>query len=121
MAKDYLYIGNVPTDEDCAQLGCDEDFSRKNRIECIAYKHQLERKFENLPKGMYFGVKSENHDCGTYREIVIYFDDENEDHLEILGEIESGAENWDMLALKELEENEYYIGAKIIQLNRKTA
>jgi hypothetical protein len=75
--RDHMTLGPVPCDEPCAQVG-EDDYPRKSRDECKRYVALLERKFPNAPDGTYFGVKSFPHDFGTYREVCVFFDDEDE-------------------------------------------
>jgi len=69
---DYMTIGSSPVEESCAQVGSD-DYSKKSRIECRVFKHQLKRLF---PDGT-FGIKTFPHDFGSYSEVVAYFDADN--------------------------------------------
>lgn len=96
--RDYLEIGPSPAGENCAQLGS-PDYDRKSRIECKAYMHQLERLF---PDGV-FTVKTFNHDYGSYREVVAYFDDSDSPMTNAAFAAEANSpEFWDEAATEEL-------------------
>ena len=100
--KDYMTLGPVPCDEPCAQVGQD-DYPEQSRKECRAYVAQLHRHFGEPPEGAYFAVKSFPHDFGSYREVCVVFDDENEKAREFAYkcEAETPAE-WDAQARQEL-------------------
>ncbi len=84
--RDYITLGPVPADEDCIPCGHD----RKKEIkECVRYLGLLNKMFPNLPEECLFAIKSFNHDYGTYREVVVYFDDEDEEAIEWAFFIES--------------------------------
>ena len=101
--RDCITIGSTPSDEQCAQVGA-PDYSEKSRAECLAFKHQLERVFPNSPDGTYFTVKSFPHDFGTYREVVLFYDDDNDESVEFAFDVESNSpSNWDDEAKKELQ------------------
>jgi hypothetical protein len=100
--KDYLSIGSSPSDETCAQVGAD-NYPEQSRKECRAFLHQLERAFPNPPDGCYLAVKSFEHDFGTYREVVCYFDDESEESRHYAFNMENNTpENWDAAAIEEM-------------------
>jgi hypothetical protein len=79
---DYIYIGSSPSEEKCEQAG-----SPLSRAECKIYCLQLERELtaEMARRGLdraahtvYFSVKAESHDFGTYHEAVCKYDDTDE-------------------------------------------
>ena len=103
--RDYISIGSSPSEEPCAQVGTDNYPTQSSR-ECLVFKHQLERMFPNPPEGAYLSVKAFPHDFGTYREVVCYYDDEDDGEessqsyaLKLERETPS---NWDDEAKKEL-------------------
>lgn len=104
---DWMELGPTPAGEKCASIG-EDDFEQQSRIECAAFKAQLERLF---PKAR-FRVKSFNHDFGTYREVCVALEtlyDENNNEIEpIAYEVEANTpELWDNEAKKELKQNGY--------------
>ena len=103
--RDYLTLGCTPCDEECAQVGSD-DYTVKSMQECEAYRHQLERKFQKVlaTSGVRLQVKTFPHDFGSYREVVVSYDDQNEGEVETALAIERELpEDWDAEATKELE------------------
>lgn len=96
--REYLELGPVPYEEDCAQVGAG-NYHEKARKECTAYKHQLERLF---PKGT-FTIKSNPHDFGSYYEVCIVYNDNDESSSDYAFNVESNLpSNWDEKAKKEL-------------------
>ena len=101
---DYLNLGSTPSDEDCAQVGSPDYQNRANK-ELDAYKAQLERMFPGLEthKRMEFKKMWFPHDFGSYGEIVITYDDDNELEAATAIEIEwNTPTNWDQEAIEEL-------------------
>lgn len=101
---DYLNLGSTPSDEDCAQVG-GPDYQNIANKELDAYKAQLERMFPGLEthKRMEFKKMWFPHDFGSYGEIVITYDDDNELEAATAIEIEwNTPTNWDQEAIKEL-------------------
>jgi hypothetical protein len=92
--KDYLTLGPVPCDEECAQLGA-SDYYEKAMEECRKYKKLLISLFSPVPINNSFAIKSFNHDFGTYHEVVVYFDDECEESVNYAFNIEGNLpEKW---------------------------
>lgn len=75
--RDYLELGPVPPEEECQQVGTSSYDDKKAREECERYKELLEKKFPTAQ----FGIKKFHHDFGSYREVVVYFDDTEEDPI----------------------------------------
>ncbi len=104
--RDYISIGATPSDEECAQVGT-PDYPEKSKAECRAFKHQLERTFRDCPDGTYFTVKSFPHDFGSYREVVVSYDDDDEESREFAYHVENNAPStWDDIAKMQLKEAE---------------
>jgi hypothetical protein len=115
MARDTYEIGSSPNGEPCAQVGSD-GYEAQARRECQAYKNQLERAYPNMPAGMYLKIVSCSHDFGTYYDVAVVYNDENDAHNDFLwGNLELGCENWDAEALAELSivEGEYRSPAQL--------
>lgn len=98
----YINIGSVPCSEDCAQVGS-PDYARLSRIECRAFKNQLQREF---PAGV-FRVKGFPHDFGTYHEVVAVLGVSKEADEAAFSAEGGGREFWDSEAVNELEEAGY--------------
>lgn len=107
--RDYLNIGSTPADEPCAQVGRD-DYLRQSMTETIVFTHQCQRVLAaNYPEVLVNVVgKSFPHDFGTYREVVVYYDDNDQKQVEQAFFLESSdISNWDEEALKELTAHNY--------------
>jgi hypothetical protein len=101
---DYINLGSTPSDEDCAQVGSPDYQNRANK-ELDAYKAQLERMFPGWEthKSLKFKKMWFPHDFGSYGEIVITFDVDNELEAATAIEIEwNTPTSWDEEARKEL-------------------
>lgn len=101
---DYIEIAPSPVNECCVQVG-DPDYERKSLIECRVFKKQLIRQFGPPPPGARLAIKSFPHDFGTYREVVCYFEEGNEEAESYAFRLEDETpEYWDEEAKKELKE-----------------
>ena len=103
--KDYLTIGTVPTDEDCAQNEPTGQYATAQRREARLFADQIRRHYPE-PDAGYIAVKSFPHDFGSYYEACAVFDDENEAACNWAYTVESdplGAlREWDEVARAEL-------------------
>ena len=86
--RDFLNIGPVPCDEECAQVGC-ENYKKLAMDECFKFIDVIRKKLGNEPKGADLIVKAFPHDFGTYYEVVCYYDDQNEKATEYAFKCES--------------------------------
>jgi len=75
--RDYLELGPVPADEDCQQVGTTDYDYAKDTADLRRYKALLETRWPEAQ----FAIKSFPHEFGTYREVVVYFDTEEENPL----------------------------------------
>ena len=105
---DYLSIGSSPTGEECAQVGS-ETYREKMRIETAVFVNQLRRVLGEEPQGARLKVKSFPHDFGTYHEVCVVYDENNEEATNYAFKCESETpEFWDEQALAELKEKGFY-------------
>jgi hypothetical protein len=96
---DNFYLGPVPAEEDCAQVG-DPDYNMKATREMNAYIGQLQREFSDYADYGLFRIKWQNHDFGRYGDVVFVFDDETEGALDYAIKVENNTPmNWDDMAL----------------------
>jgi hypothetical protein len=103
----------VPHEEDCAQVGSDS-YSSKARQEVRAFKNQLLRMHGTPPEGAGFKTLFCPHDFGTYLDLALVYDDDDEEHVEWMLKIESGLpDKWDQTAIKELQEVGYFEGESV--------
>jgi hypothetical protein len=105
--RDYFEIGPTPSGEDCAQVG-EADFHSRGSREMDAYIGQLNRQFGSLIEGTSVSFKKKwfDHDFGRYGEVVIAFDDSDE-NSHIVYQIERELpEYWDDEAIAQLEKGD---------------
>lgn len=99
---EYMEIGPVPCEEDCAQVG-QSDFRKIASKQMDAYISQLKREFATRLDVIDFGKKWFNHDFGTYGEVVVYFNPDDEYSTKSAYFVESHLPmNWDDEAIEEL-------------------
>jgi len=106
--RDFLDLDTVPCDEPCAAVG-QPDYSKRARLEARAFVAQLERAFPlAVDAGVYFRVKSNPHDFGSYLSVQVVFDDEDEAQTEWAYTIEDDLPvAWDEDARNELAAHGY--------------
>lgn len=102
--QDYLYVGPVPAEEDCAQVGS-HDYARRAKQECRLFVDQIRRYYPE-PENGYLSIKSNSHDYGTYYEVVAVFDMDCEVASEWAYDVESDPKGklirWDKEAQEQL-------------------
>lgn len=75
--REYLDIGPAPCEEDCAQVGSDHYYKRA-RSECYRFIAAIRATVGPEPEGASLVVKLVPHAFGSYFDVVVQFDDENE-------------------------------------------
>lgn len=104
MREEYS-LGPVPSDEECAQVGRD-NYLTQAKSECRRYIDLLEKKFELL-SGMRFKITRNLHDFGEYLDVVISFDDDNDEQRELACFIEDNLPyTWDDESPKKLSDEQ---------------
>ena len=97
----------TPHDERCAQVG-DPNYSSNSRAEARALINQLIRENGEPPSGVSFKITSNPHDFGSYLDVVIRFDEDNEEQSDYAYMIEGAIpDKWDNEAKTELKEAGY--------------
>lgn len=91
--RDYLHIGPTPAEEECAS-STDPRFDVANRAECMAYRAALERFYGEPPNEASYGIKGQLHEFGTYREVVIYYNPDDEAEAAYAFNVEQGLARW---------------------------
>jgi len=74
--KDYFSLGPAPASEDCVQVG-EPDYQMRALKECIRYRNLLRQLYPEAR----FRVKRFPHDFGPYFEVVVEFDDSNDQEI----------------------------------------
>jgi len=80
--EEYVEVGPSPANEECAQLGVDEDFPRKNGAECREFIVAIRRKLGPEVGTARLGTKAMNHEFGVYREVVCRYQRSDREGLE---------------------------------------
>jgi len=75
--SDYVVIGPVPCDEDCAQVGR-ENYQEQAVEECMRFIELLRKTFGDEPEGARLAIKWFAHDFGSYCEVVCWYETEDE-------------------------------------------
>jgi hypothetical protein len=102
---DYLHLSPTPIDEPCQQVGPNYDPQRA-RAECRAFINQLKRQFPAETALVTLSIKNQQHDFGSYVDVIATFDSENESAVDAAYTLEGSLpENWDDEAKKELDNN----------------
>lgn len=100
--RDFVSIGSVPADEECAQIG-DADYGPRSRRECFAFIAQLRRMFGPEPEGAELRMTGFAHDFGTYHEVLCWYEDGNTAAMDYAFNCEGGMPSvWDDQAREEL-------------------
>lgn len=89
---DELYLGSVPCDENCVQVDPNTDYVPQMIAECKHYKELLEKKFpipQNLEDNVYFKLKREEHEFGSYYEVTIRYNEELEEAVNFAFNVEN--------------------------------
>ncbi len=107
--RDYLTLDCTPIDEPCHGVGTNPIMENH---EVRAYKEQLERilsaEFSQADLQVYVGIKKFPHDFGSYSEVVVYYDDDNEEAINQAFWLEANTpEQWDTKADAYLEAVNY--------------
>lgn len=99
MSREYLELGPVPIEEECAQVG-ELNFIEKAKRECKTYAKQLVRMYPDME----FAVRGFNHDFGKYYEVIVFYDPENPEAVDKTYELEANLPyRWDDIARAELQ------------------
>lgn len=99
--RDYIHIGPAPASEDCAQVG-ETGFRERAKKEMQLYIDQTYRQFSELENSsVYLKAKWFQHDFGSYGEVVVCYDDENPEQIELALKIEREVlDYWDEESIK---------------------
>lgn len=93
--KDLVFLGPVPPDETCAQVG-DENYVERSEAECQRYIALIRKVMGPEPRGAKLKVKWCDHDLGRYAEVVCEFDDRYQEAFDYAFRCESdGPTNWE--------------------------
>lgn len=91
-----IYLGCVPSSEECVQVDSRVDYLPEMRAELNRYKEYLEKCFP-VPENIvcYFVIKWESHDFGRYGEVVIKYDEDDEQSIKFAENVDNNLPgNW---------------------------
>lgn len=75
MGSNYLTLGPVPANEPCAQVGVTPEYHTVAHEECHRYLALIQKWHPDA----LLTVKGFPHEFGTYYEVVVWYDEEDED------------------------------------------
>ena len=109
--RDQFELGTtVPHEEPCAQLG-QPNYSSFSKMEARAFVNQIIRTHGEPPEGTGIKIISCPHDFGTYYDLAIVYNTDDEESegwmLKVEGDLPN---NWDEEAIKELKKGGYPVG-----------
>lgn len=92
--REHLSLGSTPPAEECVQVGRD-NYEELATTECNRYIALLREHCGLEPAGASLEIKGNGHDYGTYLEVAVYFDTDNEAAVEYAYQLENdGPETW---------------------------
>jgi hypothetical protein len=110
MHRDYDELslgGTTPWGEICAKVEQDTYYT-DGLIEAKVFIDQLKRVFGKPPPSVYFKVVSWPYNLGTFYDVVIHYNNMNQDAIDYASRCEAECpKNWDAKARKELKEKGY--------------
>jgi hypothetical protein len=89
--RDELSIGPVPSDKACQQVGTSHYDPTKARSECRRFIQAIRIQCGNEPEGATLRIKSNPHDFGSYLEVVVQYEEDNEAAVEYAFKVEGNA------------------------------
>lgn len=98
-SEDRLSIGSTPANETCEQIGTPEYNQGLAIAECRAFAEQIKRELGEPPEGARLAVIGQSHDFGTYHEVFVVYDEDNQAAIEYAYNVEANAPTeWDATA-----------------------
>lgn len=95
ICTDYLTLGPVPAEEDCAQLGSDGYHARAH-AEIRRYRALIREKVGEEPPGARLAIRGFDHDFGRYYELVVEYDPDDHEAVNYALRAERDApQRWD--------------------------
>lgn len=98
---DEVYLGPTPYESECQQA----PYERPDlaRLECRCFIEQLRRQFGEEPEGATIKIKSNPHDFGSYLDVVVRFDMNNEAARDYAYRVENNVPaRWDGEAIEKM-------------------
>jgi hypothetical protein len=77
--REHIELGTTPIMEECVQVSDRFDYLKPMHREARMFKKQLEEQFkDSIPDGACFIIKKFPHDFGSYYDVCVSFDEDNE-------------------------------------------
>ncbi len=93
--RDMMYLGPVPPEEDCVQVG-DLGYYENALSQCNLFIKRIREFCGPEPVGAKLHVKTNHHDYGDYLEVCCSYDTENEAATKYAYKVEGeGPLTWD--------------------------
>ena len=77
--RDDISIGSAPSEEECVQVNPQGDYHEAMRAECRRFLELIRKKLGPEPPGARLAITNNPHDFGTYYDVVVYFEDQDEE------------------------------------------
>lgn len=107
MRDTFELATTVPHDEPCSQVGT-AGYDKNSRLEAQALKNLLLRTLPPPPEGTGIRIIQCPHDFGSYLDLSVVYDDDDEESVEWMLKAECAVPgNWDEEAIGWLRENGY--------------
>jgi hypothetical protein len=74
-----MFLGSTPSEEPCVQVEPTGAYREPMRAECERFRKLIRLKCGEEPEGAYLTIKGQPHEFGTYYEVAVAYDDENEE------------------------------------------
>ena len=99
----------VPHEEHCVQLGR-PNYSAYSKMEANILMKQIVRELGTPPDGCIMKMIGCKHDFGTYYDVALVYNPENEEHVRWMLKVESELPlNWDYESKVELAKEGYHL------------
>jgi hypothetical protein len=76
--KDTIELGSSPCNEDCLQVG-NENYELLAKVECQRFIELIRKKLGPEPPLARLFIKWNNHDFGTYAEVCLKYETDDDD------------------------------------------
>lgn len=77
MTEDVYWLGPCPAEEDAVQVGS-PDYARNAKAQCRAYIDAIRAVCGHEPEGARLTIRAQQHDFGSYYEVAVAFDGNNQ-------------------------------------------
>jgi hypothetical protein len=119
VVQEVYWLGPAPSEEDCVQLGS-PDYAREARAECKRYIKAIRHVCGPEPAGAQLTIKSLPHDFGSYFEVAVVFDPENESASEYAAKCDQDApKTWGEVSIAEGRKLAFQPGTVVVTMGAR--